>query len=68
MMETAAIYKQRSVECERRATEAKDRSEKEVWRSRAADLRTLAVEVSQSGQLARLWNARAGQASPHPSS
>jgi hypothetical protein len=47
MMELAAIYKQRSVECERRAAEAKEESDKEAWRSRAADFRTLAVEVSE---------------------
>ena len=52
MMELAAIYKQRSVECERRAAEAKEESDKEAWRSRAADFRTLAVEVSMSSQAA----------------
>ena len=36
MMELAAIYKQRSVECERRAAEAKEEPDKEAWRSRAA--------------------------------
>jgi hypothetical protein len=46
MMELAAIYKQRSVECERRAAEAKEGPDKEDWRARAADFRTLAVEVS----------------------
>ena len=47
MMELAAIYKQRSVECERRGAEAKEEPDKEAWRSRAADFRTLAVEVSE---------------------
>ena len=44
MMELAAIYKQRSVECERRGAEAKEEPDKEAWRSRAADFRTLAVK------------------------
>jgi hypothetical protein len=47
MMELAAIYKERSVECERRAAEAKEGPDKEAWRWRAADFRTLAVEVSE---------------------
>jgi hypothetical protein len=47
MMELAAIYKQRSVECERQAANAKEESEKEAWRLRAANFRTLAVEVSE---------------------
>ena len=47
MMELAAIYKQRSVECERRAAEAKEGPDKEAWRARAADFRMLAVEVSE---------------------
>jgi len=46
-MELAAIYKQRSVECERRAAEAREPSDKENWRARAADFRALAVELSE---------------------
>jgi len=50
-MELAKVYQQRGAELERMAAKAIQPSRREMLRERAADLRTLAAELSDPGPI-----------------